>query len=80
MSNRRRLTAGAAVLLLALLPAACTGQSVDRDATNAELVSGTTNLWWFCDNGVLVYFTNGTGGDEFVHFNPYDTRCPRGTR
>lgn len=48
------------------------GKQIDIEATGAQLVPGTTQLYRFCDGTTLIYFSNHDGGPDEFEFVIYD--------
>ena len=60
----KRIIAIALAALTFVSLTAC-GRDIDKNATGAVKVTGTYNLWWFCDEiGTLIYFEDISSGDD----------------
>lgn len=56
-------------VLLALTAISLTAcKEIDVEATNATKVTGTDDLWWFCDGTTLIYVEKHSGDDEYIAF------------
>jgi len=60
VNNKLKAVVIGPVALLAL--AGC--KEVDKSAARATLVTGTSNLYWFCDGSTLIYFEDVEGSDD----------------
>lgn len=53
-----------AAIVLAMFSISSCGKEVDKQVTKATKVTGTYNLYWFCDGSTLIYFEDNSGGDD----------------
>lgn len=62
---KRKIIASVMAVASILSLSAC--KEIDNQAVNAELIYGTSDLFWFCDvNDTLIYFEDYNGDDEYV--------------
>lgn len=54
----------AVVAALAFVSLTACGKEVDKQVTKSTKVTGTYNLYWFCDGTTLIYFEDNSGGDD----------------
>lgn len=65
-NKMKRLVAVLMIAVAGLSLTAC-GVEIDKKETKAVKVTGTHNLYWFCNGTTLIYFEdNSTGDDEYV--------------
>jgi hypothetical protein len=63
--NKRLAQVIGSVAVMAAVLVGC--KEIDKDIVNATKVTGTYNLWWFCDGTTLIYFEDmDSGDDEYV--------------
>lgn len=43
-------------------------KEIDVQKTKATKVTGTDDLWWFCDGSTLIYVEKQQGDDEYIAF------------
>lgn len=56
---------GQAIVIGSIAVLALAGcKEVDKQTAGAQLVTGTNNLYWFCDQTTLIYFEDNSGGDD----------------
>ncbi len=62
----KRIAAIVMIVLAGLFLTGC-GKEVDKQITKSTKVTGTYNLYWFCDGTTLIYFEdNSSGDDEYI--------------
>lgn len=50
--------------IAAVFSVSACGKEVDKAVTKSTKVTGTYNLYWFCDGTTLIYFEDNSGGDD----------------
>ncbi len=60
---KNKLVAALLIPILGLSLTGC-GKEVDKKAVDAQKVAGTNNLYWFCNDDMLIVFEDVSMGDD----------------